>query len=70
MSLQDSHPRPPLSPPTAGHVTHFPSAPHPQGLSMAPVSHGNEPSNDVPRDGLYAKVNKRRQAPPPTMADR
>ncbi|XP_071210442.1 partitioning defective 3 homolog B-like isoform X2 [Salvelinus alpinus] len=40
--------------------------PSPQRLGPGP-SHGNEPSNKDPLDGLYAKVNKQRQAPP--MAD-
>uniref|UniRef100_UPI001EAE8467 partitioning defective 3 homolog B-like n=1 Tax=Oncorhynchus gorbuscha TaxID=8017 RepID=UPI001EAE8467 len=46
--------------------TPSPQRPPPHGLGPGP-SHGNEPSNKDPMDGLYAKVNKQRQAPP--MAD-
>ncbi|KAL0985651.1 hypothetical protein UPYG_G00160000 [Umbra pygmaea] len=34
-----------------------------------PPPHGSQPSNEDPMDGLYAKVNKQRQAPPPPTAD-
>ncbi|XP_045563827.1 partitioning defective 3 homolog B isoform X3 [Salmo salar] len=46
--------------------TPSPQRPPPHGLGPG-SSHGNEPSNKDPLDGLYAKVNKQRQAPP--MAD-
>ncbi|KAK6309495.1 hypothetical protein J4Q44_G00193760 [Coregonus suidteri] len=46
--------------------TPSPQRPPPHGLGPGP-SHGSEPSNKDPLDGLYAKVNKQRQAPP--MAD-
>ncbi|XP_055733926.1 partitioning defective 3 homolog B-like isoform X1 [Salvelinus fontinalis] len=46
--------------------TPSPQRPPPHSLGPGP-SHGNEPSNKDPLDGLYAKVNKQRQAPP--MAD-
>uniref|UniRef100_A0A3P8ZXP6 PDZ domain-containing protein n=1 Tax=Esox lucius TaxID=8010 RepID=A0A3P8ZXP6_ESOLU len=46
--------------------TPSPQRPPPHGLGP---SHASQPSSEDPLDGLYAKVNKQRQAPPPSSAD-